>query len=229
VELLCVLVGGGLVWWSIRASSGKSTEKEEARLNDAARRRREVDEAPDRALRAFSLYEDARTEVGRFDAGHISFSSSRLASKPPDIVTGLTFEKDRLYVLRGQGMIIFPFTSALTVAVLNTRPAGFQEQTDFAMALSYDGKDAAVRFPLSFPGWLEVIDEARRGGATIEMDEELPESLQELIAHPLPGDEHYEAVRIRPPAEPARGLRARCPSCGANLGGRQTCDFCGGR
>ena len=223
------MVGGGLVWWSIRASSGKSTEKEEARLNDAARRRREVDEAPDRALRAFSLYEDARTEVGRFDAGHISFSSSRLASKPPDIVTGLTFEKDRLYVLRGQGMIIFPFTSALTVAVLNTRPAGFQEQTDFAMALSYDGKDAAVRFPLSFPGWLEVIDEARRGGATIEMDEELPESLQELIAHPLPGDEHYEAVRIRPPAEPARGLRARCPSCGANLGGRQTCDFCGGR
>ena len=229
MELLCVLVGGGLVWWSIRASSGKSTEKEEARLNDAARRRREVDEAPDRALRAFSLYEDARTEVGRFDAGHISFSSSRLASKPPDIVTGLTFEKDRLYVLRGQGMIIFPFTSALTVAVLNTRPAGFQEQTDFAMALSYDGKDAAVRFPLSFPGWLEVIDEARRGGATIEMDEELPESLQDLIAHPLPGDEHYEAVRIRPPVESARGPRARCPSCGANLGGRQTCDFCGGR
>lgn len=217
------MVGGGLVWWSIRASSGKSTEKEDAL------RRRDVDEARNRAPRAFSLYEDARTQAGRFDAGHISFSSSRLASKPPDIVTGLTFEKDRLYVFRGQGMIIFPFTSALTVAVLNTRPAGFQEQTDFAMALSYDGKDATARFPLSFPGWLEVIDAARRGGATIEMDEELPESLQDLIAHPLPGDEHYEVVRIRPPAVSARGPRARCPSCGANLGGRQACEFCGGR
>ena len=216
-------------FWLLSKISGKSTENEEARLKEDARRRREVDEARDRTPRAFSLYEDARTEVGRFDAGHISFSSSRLASKPPDIVTGLTFEKDRLYVLRGQGMIIFPFTSALTVAVLNTRPAGFQEQTDFAMALSYEGKDATARFPLSFPGWLEVIDAARRGGATIEMDEELPESLQDLISHPLPGDEHYEAVRIRPPAESARGLRARCPSCGANLGGRQACDFCGGR
>ena len=179
--------------------------------------------------RNFDLYEDARTESGRFDAGHVSFSSSRLASKPPSIVTGLTFETDRIYVLRGQGMAIFPFSTALTVAVLSGRPAGFQERVDYAMSLAYEGSEEAAHFPLAFPGWLEVVEQARRCGATIEMDEDLPEGLKELLTHPLPGDEHHDPVRIRPSSPAPSASPVRCPSCGANLGGRPSCDFCGSR
>jgi len=97
------------------------------------------------------------------------------------------------------------------------------------MSLSYEGAEEPARFPLSFPGWLEVIDQARRCGATIEMDEDLPEPLKDLISHPLPGDEHHELVRIRPAAAAPTASLVRCPSCGANLGGRQSCGFCGSR
>ncbi len=229
MEIVLVLIGAWFVISWLR-KKGESAEQAAARQKEAERRRRQASaEIPRPAPRPFSLYEDARTESGRFDAGHVSFSSSRLASKPPSIVTGLTFETDRIYVLRGQGMAIFPFSAALTVSVLNGLPAGFQERVDYAMSFSYEGREESARFPLAFPGWLEVVEQARRYGATIEMDEDLPDALKDLITHPLPGDEHHQPVRIRPPSPAPSVSPVRCPSCGANLGGRQGCDFCGSR
>ncbi len=229
MEVVLVLIGAWFVISWLR-KNGESAEQEAACQKEAERRRQKASAEISRpASRPFSLYEDARTESGRFDAGHVSFSSSRLASKPSSIVTGLTFEMDRIYVLRGQGMAIFPFGTALTVAVLNGRPAGFQEHVDYAMALSYEGGEQVACFPLAFPGWLEIVDQARRCGATIEMDDDLPEPLKELITHPLPGDEHHDPVRIRPASLAPSASPVRCPSCGANLGGRQGCDFCGSR
>lgn len=187
--------------------------------------------APSPVRRAFELYRDARTEEGRFDGGYLSFSSSRLAARSPSIVTGLTFEAERLYVLRGQGVTIFRFDSTLTVAVINGRPGGFQEPASFSMILSSDSDEAEARFPLSFAGWLEVIDQARSSGAVIEMEEDLPDRLKELIAEPLFEDENVEPVRIRPSAgtSAASAVRTKCSSCGANLGGLPRCDFCGVR
>lgn len=230
MTVILVLVGGWFLISWLRKNFGEPAEQAAARQKEAERRRWQASaQIPAPAPRPFSMYEDARTDTGRFDAGHVSFSSSRLASKPPSVVTGLTFEVDRIYVLRGQGMTIFPFGSALTVAVSNGRPAGFQERVDASMSLSYEGAEEPARFPLSFPGWLEVIDQARRCGATIEMDEDLPEPLKDLISHPLPGDEHHEPVRIRPAVAAPSASPVRCPSCGANLGGRPSCDFCGSR
>jgi hypothetical protein len=227
--VVALVLGWFLVSW-LHKKFGEPAKQEAARQKEAERRRRhDSAEIARSAARPFSLYEDARTESGRFDAGHVSFSSSRLASKPPAIVTGLTFEEDRLYVLRGKGMTIFPFVPLLTVAVLNVPAAGFQEPVDFSMSISSEGGEEPARFPLSFPGWLEVIDRARRCGAAVEMDDELPDQLKELIAQPLPGDEHIAPVRIRPPSPASPGGLVRCPSCGANLGGRQGCDFCGSR
>ena len=240
--LLCIAAAAFLLWLLEKFFSSPSKADEEsdgiikftitAPPIQTAHRARGAYRSPAASgppRRNFDLYADARTESGRFDAGHVSFSSSRLASKPPSIVTGLTFETDRIYVLRGQGMAIFPFGTALTVAVLNGRPAGFQEHVDYAMSLSYEGSEQASRFPLAFPGWLEIIDQARRSGASIEMDDDLPEPLKELITHPLPGDEHHDPVRIRPASPAPSAGPVRCPSCGANLGGRQGCDFCGSR
>lgn len=229
MEVLCVLVGGGLLLWWMRKTFGEPAESEEARLKADALRRRDVYEAPARAPRAFSLYEDARTEEGLLDGVHLSFSTSHLASKPPAVVTGLTFEGDRLYVLRGQGMTIFPFVPSLTLAIVSGRTAGFREQVMYRMELTSADQAESARFPLSFAGWLDLVDRVRRAGGTIEMGADLPGRMRELIEQPLPGDEHHDPVVIRAaaPAEAPSARPSKCPTCGANFGRNSSCDYCG--
>lgn len=237
--LCCIGVGLMVYWWVKKLFSGpeKPDESNIIELTITPPARSGLDETPDfrseavvRSKRAFSVYDDARTVLGRFDGSHHSFSSSRIASETPKIVTGLTFELDRLYVLRGEGVSIYPYATTLTVAIVNGRPAGFQEHAVFSMLLTEEGQEESARFPLSFPGWLEIVDSARRSGATIEMDEDLPAQLQALIEQPLPGDEHYDPVRVRSKgASGAVARPAKCPSCGANLAGQDVCAYCDSR
>lgn len=188
-----------------------------------------VEEVAQDLPRTFSLYLDARTARGRFDGTYHGFSTSRLARKLPTVVTGLTFQGDRLHVLFGQGTTTFPFEPSLTVSVVDRSPAGFREHSEFGMVLTNEAQGATAEFPLSFAGWLEVIDMARQGGAAIEMDEDLPERLKNLIGEPLPGDESFDPVSIRPSASSINPptVRTKCSSCGANMGGRPYCEYCG--
>ena len=63
--------------------------------------------------------------------------------------------------------------------------------------MELESETETARFPISFTGWLQIVDAARRGGATIEIDPDLPGSLQALIETPLPGDEAIKPVRTK--------------------------------
>lgn len=178
----------------------------------------------------FDLYEDAVTEAGRFDASHESFSSSRFPYKQAGMVTGLTFEEERLFVLRGQGVTVFPFVPSLTLAIVKGRTEGFKETTPFSMTLSSEVQGDSARFPLEFPGWLEVVHQARRAGVVVEMDEALPERLKQFIADPLYGEDDLPPIIVRHAERRDSAPRpAKCPSCGAGVGRKDSCDYCGAR
>jgi len=178
-------------------------------------------------VRPFSLYGDARTARGRFDGGYIAFSTERGA--PPDVATGLTFESDRLIVLFRQGIRTFVFGPGLLVAIVDHRPSGYRENTSYGMELSDGTQESVVRLPLSFSGWLEVVDMARSQGGEVEIDEGLPERLRESIGIPLLDEGNSGPVRIRPsPVRQAEmGMAGRCISCGAVLADSRACVFCG--
>jgi len=197
--------------------------------------RNEVEETPPsvppnplrQARPTFDLYRDARGDITMFGFPVI-FSSKLESGKYPNIVTGLTLNQDYVAVRRGAyGVRAFLTNQELTVGILPGCPAGFHEDSEFMMEL--ESETEVARFPLSFPGWLQLVDAARRGGATIELDPELPDRLRELIETPLPGDESIKPVRTKAAGakqEPAREA-GRCKSCGASIGRKSSCDYCG--
>lgn len=189
---------------------------------------RRSDDIGQSTRRDFDLYEDAVTDSGRFDSSHASFSSSRFTHKPADIVTGLTFEEERLFVLRGEGVAVFPFVPSLTMAIVKGRTEGFKETTPFSMTLFSEVQGDSARFPLEFPGWLEVVRRARRSGVVVEMDEELPDRLKEFITEPLYGESDLPPVIVRHAERRNSAPRpAKCPACGAGVGRKDACDYCG--
>lgn len=250
MELVCVLMAVLLVGWllnSILTADGSNSAEvilaEKPDLSPASESfdeplasprlgsgRNRPHEVIGSRSQSFALYEDARSPERRFDGDHHGFSTSHLPVKPPAIVTGLTFKKDRLYVLRGASMTIFPFVPSLSLAIVSGRTDGFKEQAVFSMIMSSEVQAETVRFPLSFVGWLSLVDLVRRGGGSIEIGGDLPERLKDLISQPLQGDEHYEPVSIREVSATAEiAIRSHCPACGASLEGRTSCDFCGVR
>lgn len=181
--------------------------------------------APPRAF--FDLYRDARGASTMFGFP-VVFSSKLESGKYPNIVTGLTLNLEYVAVRRGSyGVKAFLLNDSLTVAITPGCPLGFHENSEYTMEL--ESETEAARFPISFVGWLQIVDAARRGGATIEVDPELPEALKALIETPLPGDEVVKPVRTKgakakknPPSE-----AGRCGSCGAVIGRKSSCDYCG--
>lgn len=175
----------------------------------------------------FDLYRDARGNSTMFGFPVI-FSSKLEAGKYPNIVTGLTLNQDYVAVRRGAyGVKAFLTNHELTVGVLPGCPPGFHENSDYMMEL--ESQTELARFPISFSGWLQIVDAARRGGATIEIDPELPDRLKELIETPLPGDESIKPVRTKAAGAKKETPRevGRCKSCGASIGRKSSCDYCG--
>jgi hypothetical protein len=233
---VCIFFGL-LVYWLISKlrsePDGSSEEGGDLRAPRPSPSLPEREEAPRSGAfpavrrRAFDLYEDAASESGRFDASHEAFSSSRFPHKQASMVTGLTFEDDRIYVLRGQGVTIFPFVPSLTLAVVAGRTEGFKETTPYSMTLASEVQGDSARFPLEFPGWLEVLHQAREAGVVIELDASLPERLKEFITAPTV-DDGLPPIVIRPGKPEVSAPRpSKCRACGASFGRKVTCDFCG--
>jgi hypothetical protein len=181
---------------------------------------------PERPL--FEPIRDARGNATMFGFP-VVFSSKLEAGKYPNIVTGLTLNRDYVAVRRGSyGVKAFLLNDALTVGVARGCPPGFYENSDYMMEL--ESETEVARFPVSFPGWLQIVDAARRGGSTIEVDSDLPSNLKDLIETPLPGDEALKPVRTKAAGgtskEQAREV-GRCTSCGASIGRKSSCDYCG--
>jgi len=176
----------------------------------------------------FDLYRDARGPTPLFGFP-VEFSSKYEASLYPNIVTGLTLNRDYLAVRRGSyGVKAFLLDQNLTVGITAGVPPGFKEAAQYTMEL--ESETEVARFPISFQGWLQIIDAARRCGAQLEIaEDDLPASLRVLIETPLPGDEAIKPARAKSNRSPAAATRetGRCKCCGANVGRKTACDFCG--
>ena len=95
------------------------------------------------------------------------------------------------------------------------------------MTLASEVQGDSARFPLEFPGWLEVIHQAREAGAVIELDDGLPGRLKEFIMEPTI-DDGLPPIVIRPgKPEVSAPPPSKCRACGAIFGRKTTCDFCG--
>lgn len=220
-EFFCILCAG-LVIWAIYRAVFRQDAAEPAQANDALPPR------PSPAFRpSFDLVRDARGSSTLFGFP-VVFSSKLDAEKHPNVVTGLTLNRDYVAVRRGAyGVKAFLLDDSLTVRVSAGCPPGFDENSEYMFEL--ESETEVARFPISFPGWLQIVDAARRGGSTIEVDSELPADLKGLIETVLPGDEDIKPVRTK-----ARGTKqensreaGRCKACGASIGRKSTCDYCG--
>lgn len=176
---------------------------------------------------SFDVYRDARGPTPLFGI-LVEFSSKFEASLYPNIVTGITLNHDYLAVYRGSyGVKAFLLDKNLTVGVRTDVPPGFKEVAQYSMEL--ESETEVARFPISFQGWLQIIDTARRCGAQLELADDLPASLRALIETPLPGDEAIKPARAKAKEAPATVTRetGRCKCCGASVGRKAACDFCG--
>ena len=175
----------------------------------------------------FNLTRDARGSSPLFGFPVI-FSSKLDADKHPNVVTGLTLNRDYVAIRRGSyGVKAFLLDESLTLGVSPGCPPGFHENSDYMIEL--ESETEVARFPISFGGWLQIVDAARRGGSTIEVDADLPAHLKDLVETVLPGDEDIKPVRTK-----ARGSKqetprevGRCKACGAGIGRKSSCDYCG--
>ena len=182
---------------------------------------------PANTKRLFDLMRDARGPSTMFGFPVI-FSSKLDADKHPNVVTGLTLNRDYVAVRRGSyGVKAFLLDGSLTVGVVPGCPPGFHENSDYMIEL--ESETEVARFPISFAGWLQIVDAARRGGSTIEVDSDLPSDLKDLVETALPGDEDIKPVRTKARSAKQETPReaGRCKACGAGIGRKSSCDYCG--
>jgi hypothetical protein len=222
MEAFICIICFALVGWAIhRVIFGSSSDQAAAQV---------VTPPPLAAARVrplFDLYRDARGNSTMFGFPVI-FSSKLNADKYPNVVTGLTLNRDYVAIRRGSyGVKAFLFDDSLTVGVVPGCPPGFHENSDYMMEL--ESETEVARFPISFSGWLQLVDTARRGGATIEVDADLPAHLKDLIETVLPGDGDIKPVRTKATGAKKDVPRetGRCKSCGASIGRKSSCDYCG--
>jgi hypothetical protein len=220
--LAALMIFGGVLWLAVFVV-GKFTADERAR-EDAPTPSPPL---PTDTKPLFNLTRDARGSSPLFGFPVI-FSSKLDADKHPNVVTGLTLNRDYVAIRRGSyGVKAFLLDESLTLGVSPGCPPGFHENSDYMIEL--ESETEVARFPISFGGWLQIVDAARRGGSTIEVDADLPAHLKDLVETVLPGDEDIKPVRTK-----ARGSKqetprevGRCKACGAGIGRKSSCDYCG--
>lgn len=221
-EIFCVLCAGLAIYAIYRAVFGTTTESASGSTASVAPPPLPTDTKP-----LFNLTRDARGSSPLFGFPVI-FSSKLDADKHPNVVTGLTLNRDYVAIRRGSyGVKAFLLDESLTLGVSPGCPPGFHENSDYMIEL--ESETEVARFPISFGGWLQIVDAARRGGSTIEVDADLPAHLKDLVETVLPGDEDIKPVRTK-----ARGSKqatprevGRCKACGAGIGRKSSCDYCG--
>ena len=115
----------------------------------------------------FDLYRDARGPTPLFGFP-VEFSSKYEASLYPNIVTGLTLNRDYLAVRRGSyGVKAFLLDQNLTVGITAGVPPGFKEAAQYTMEL--ESETEVARFPISFHS---TGFKAARAPDTPEMEKE---------------------------------------------------------
>ncbi len=109
-----------------------------------------------------------------------------------------------------------------TVTRLNLGGIPQYAETRYHMALSRGAEVAQV--PVSFPGWLEFFDACRKAGGTLEVADEVSDRMRLIVL----GEGGARRLASSTPSASPKVLRpTKCPACGALLGKRGPCEYCG--
>jgi len=134
----------------------------------------------------------------------------------------ITLNDDFIAVARRNAEVQAVLLDATTVARLNLGSLPGYAETRYHMILQHSG--VAVRLPVSFNGWLEVFDACRRAGGELEAAAEISDQMRSIVLG-------KDGARRVPSPEPPTSTRGKgpvkCSACGASLGRRGTCDYCG--
>lgn len=109
-----------------------------------------------------------------------------------------------------------------TVITLNLGALPQYAETRYHIAMSRGAEVAQV--PVSFPGWLEFFDACRKAGGTLEVADEVSDQMRLIVL----GEGGARRLASSTPSASPKVLRpTKCPACGALLGKRGPCEYCG--
>lgn len=109
-----------------------------------------------------------------------------------------------------------------TVIRLNLGGIPQYAETRYHMALSRGAEVAQV--PVSFPGWLEFFDACRKAGGTLEVADEVSDQMRVIV---LGEGGARRLASSSASASPKVSRPTKCLACGALLGKRGPCEYCG--
>jgi len=133
---------------------------------------------------------------------------------------GVKLNDDFIAVKYTHGEVKAILLNQLTTASLESGSLPHYVPSRYHIVLSHE--NTTVKFPASFHGWLEIFDACKKNRGTILVSETLPEEMrlkvlgETIVKHPSKQPE------LTPKPRPIN-----CPSCGANLNNRSTCEYCG--
>lgn len=209
-ETFCVFIGFGLVgYFIVRAFRSKSDEV--AVSGSAAFPSTRSD------FVKFDPFTDLRTTRGV--KGSKVFLMLRQSQE--GLAESLTLNDDFIAVGRCGAEVQAILLDDQTVLRLNLGALPQYAETRYHMVLSRGPEVAQV--PVSFRGWMEFFDACRKAGGTLEAAEEISDQMRVIVlgqqgANRLPPTERGAAKVTRP---------TKCPACGAALGRRGPCEYCG--
>lgn len=134
----------------------------------------------------------------------------------------LTLNDDFIAIGRSGAEVQAILLDQQTVIRLNLGPLPQYAETRYHLALSRGAEVAHV--PVSFPGWMEFFDACRKAGGTLEVADEVSDQMRLIVL----GEGGARRLASSTPSTSPKVLRPnKCPACGALLGKRGPCEYCG--
>ena len=138
------------------------------------------------------------------------------------VVESITLNNDFVAVGRGAAGVQTILLDEQTVIRLNIGALPHYAETQYHMVLSRGAEAAQV--PVSFRGWMGFFDACRRAGGTLEVADEVSDQMRVTVL----GQRGAGRLKLSDvPASPKVSRPTSCPTCGALLGKRGPCEYCG--
>ena len=134
----------------------------------------------------------------------------------------LTLNDDFIAVGRSSAEVQAILLDEQIVIRLNLGALPQYAETRYHLDLSRGAEVAQV--PVSFPGWLELFDACRKAGGTLEVADEVADQMRVIV---LGQGGARRLASSSASASPKVSRPTKCPACGALLGKRGPCEYCG--
>ena len=166
----------------------------------------------------FDPFTDLRTIRGI--KGNKVFLMLRQAQE--GVPESLTLNDDFIAVGRFGAEVQAVLLDDQTVLRLNLGALPQYAETRYHMVLSRGTEVAQV--PVSFHGWMEFFDACKKAGGTLEAADEISDQMRVIVL----GQRAASRIASTDAASSPKVLRpTKCPACGALLGKRGPCEYCG--